>query len=70
MAGKGVVFLLVGCSSAQVWDKELCRTRESHWTHNNHGYLYSGRSDLLAAEEVLFLVLVLVLYYPGHCYRR
>merc|ERR1712013_82350 len=51
MAGKVVVFLLVGCSSAQVWDKELCRTRESHWTHNNHGYLYSGRSDLLAAEE-------------------
>ena len=70
MVGKVVVFLLVGSSSAQVWDKELCKARESHWTHNNHGYLYSGRSSLLAAEEVLSLVLVLVIVYPGHCYRR
>jgi len=51
MAGKVVIFLLVGYSSAQVWDKELCKTRESHWTHNNHGYVYSGKSSLLAAEE-------------------
>ena len=57
MAGKVVIFLLVGYSSCQVWDKELCKARESHWTHNNHGYLYSGRSSLLAAEEVLLLVL-------------
>merc|ERR1712013_803716 len=51
MVGKVVVFLLVGSSSAQVWDKGLCKARETHWTHNNHGYLYSGRSSLLAAEE-------------------
>ena len=58
MAGMVVIFLLLGYSSARVWDIELCKTRESHWTHNNHGYVYSGKSNLLAAEEVLLLVLV------------
>merc|ERR1712098_578207 len=51
MAGKVAVLLWVGYSSAQVWDKDLCKSRESRWTHNNHGYLYSGKSSLLAAEE-------------------
>ena len=37
---------------AKVWDLELCKSRESHWTHNNHGYVYSGKSNLLAEEEV------------------
>jgi len=36
---------------AKVWDLELCKSRESHWTHNNHGYVYSGKSNLLAEEE-------------------
>ena len=43
------LFLL---TSGQIWDLELCKGRESHWSHNNHGYLYSGKSSLLAAEEV------------------
>ena len=43
------LFLL---TSGEIWDLELCKARESHWSHNNHGYLYSGKSSLLAAEEV------------------
>ena len=43
------LFLL---TSGEIWDLELCKARESHWTHNSHGYLYSGKSSLLAAEEV------------------
>ena len=39
-------------AQSQVWDLELCKARESHWTHNNHGYLYSGKSSLLQSEEV------------------
>jgi len=35
----------------QVWDLSLCQTRESHWTHNNHGYIYSGKSSELQTEE-------------------
>ena len=39
-------------ATGQEWDLELCKAREFHWTHNNHGYLYSGKSSLLVAEEV------------------
>ena len=34
-----------------VWDLELCRTRESHWRIGQHGYIYSGQSELLRSEE-------------------
>merc|ERR1719219_2483981 len=34
-----------------VWDLELCRTRESHWRIGQHGYVYSGQSELLRSEE-------------------
>ena len=56
-AGTGMILLLsnqlfLQAGAAQVWDLDLCKTRESHWTHNKHGYLYSGKSSLLAAEEV------------------
>merc|ERR1711971_870924 len=38
-------------SHAAVWDLELCKNREKHWTHDGHNYIYSGQSDLLASEE-------------------
>ena len=34
-----------------VWDLELCKTRESHWRFGQHGYIYSGQSQLLRSEE-------------------
>ena len=56
-AGAGMLLLLstqlfLQAGAAQIWDLDLCKSRESHWTHNNHGYLFSGKSSLLAAEEV------------------
>ena len=56
-AGTGMILLLsnqlfLQAGAAQIWDLDLCKTRESHWTHNKHGYLYSGKSSLLASEEV------------------
>ena len=48
-----LALLLVGCSTAaaQVWDRQLCQDRESHWSHSSHGYIYSGQSSLLQQEE-------------------
>merc|ERR1712128_251207 len=55
-AGAGMLLLLstqlfLQAGAAQIWDLDLCKSRESHWTHNKHGYLFSGKSNLLAAEE-------------------
>merc|ERR1712029_1179061 len=49
---------LVALLQAAVWDLELCKTRESHWTlhddhhddddhheGHDHGYIYSGQSE-------------------------
>merc|ERR1719295_689280 len=43
---------LVALLQAAVWDLELCKTREAHWTlhddhhdGDDHGYIYSGQSE-------------------------
>ena len=36
---------------AAVWNLELCKTRESHWKFGDHGYIYSGQSQLLESEK-------------------
>jgi len=40
--------LLAGLTAA--WDLQLCKSRESHWVYGGHKYVYSGQSELLAAE--------------------
>ena len=48
---QSLVLMLFSVVEGGVWDLELCRTRESHWRIGQHGYIYSGQSDLLRAEE-------------------
>ena len=48
---QSVVLMLFSQVEGGVWDLELCRTRESHWRIGQHGYIYSGQSDLLRSEE-------------------